>query len=399
MIETYNFLQAKYVGKFQCNGKKCNARCCKAWKITIDDDTLKRYSEIESEAKEITSQIVHEKNFNVVKLDAKRFCPFLTKENFCGIQKKYGEDFLSVTCRTYPRISRFINGIFENSLTLSCPVAAESALTSTDSMEFELVQKSFDSEKNALNVPSLPPEVLPNFLDVQLEALAILKNKLFTIDQRLAVLGFFIERADELIKLNQTYDIPKLLQVYKSKEFLTETMPPIFNTLPFQASEFVKVLLSGVIESLYGENDSDKPKFESIEKLIFNRFNELLKAGAVNDDSIIAFGELRGKFVKKFEQVFENYLVNEFFMNLYPYRLKKSVVHNYGVYLATYKIIEMFAFLMAETCPPVYESDIAKFICRLSTPIEHNADYLNKISNELDGKENMLELIEIFLQP
>ena len=253
MIETYNFLQAKYVGKFQCNGKKCNARCCKAWKITIDDETLKRYSEIESEAKEITSQIVHEKNFNVVKLDAKRFCPFLTKENFCGIQKKYGEDFLSVTCRTYPRISRFINGIFENSLTLSCPVAAESALTSTDSMEFELVQKSFDSEKNALNVPSLPPEVLTNFLDVQLEALAILKNKLFTIDQRLAVLGFFIERADELIKLNQTYDIPKLLQVYKSKEFLTETMPPIFNTLPFQASEFVKVLLSGVIESLYGE--------------------------------------------------------------------------------------------------------------------------------------------------
>ena len=31
--------------------------------------------------------------------------------------------------------------------------------------------------------------------------------------------------------------------------------------------------------------------------------------------------------------------------------------------------------------------------------VEHNADRLNKISNELDGKENMLELIEIFLQP
>ena len=382
MIETYDFLQAKYVGNFQCNGKRCNARCCKAWKITVDDETLKRYSEIESAEKEITSQIVHENNFNVIKLNEQRFCPFLTTEKFCGIQKKYGENFLSVTCRTYPRINRFINGIFENSLTLSCPIAAELALTSMNSMEFELVKKDFDSEKNALNVPNFPPEVLSHFLDIQLTALAILKNKSFTIDQRLAVLGFFIERAEELIKLNQVDELPELLKLYKSQKFLTETMTPIFKQLPFQPREFFKVMFGGVLDSLS----------ENVTNFNFNRFKEFLKV-----ESMIV-GELRGKFVKKFEQVFENYLVNEFFMNLYPYRLEKSVVQNFGLYLATYKIIEMFAFYMAETFPPVYESDIAKFICELSTPIEHSTDCLKQISKDLETKENMFELIETFLQ-
>jgi len=383
MIETYNFLQAQCVGKFHCNGKSCNARCCKYWKITVDDETLKRYTQIESDDKELTAKIFHENNFNVVKLDKQKFCPFLTNENLCGIQKNYGEDFLSVTCRTYPRINRFINGIFEQSLTLSCPVAAELALTSTGSMKFELVQKDFDTEKNALNVPNFPPNVLPHFLDIQLAALAVLKKKFFTIDQRLAVLGFFIERAEELINLNQVEKLPKLLKVYKSQKFLTETMPQTFKNFRFQLREFVKIMSSGGIESLFAD----------VENFKFNRFKEFLK-----DESMIV-GNLRGKFVKSFEQVFENYLVNEFFMNLYPYRLEKSVVQNFGVYLSTYKIIETFALYMAETFPPVYESDIANFICKLSTPIEHNPDYLKQISNELESKTNMFELIETFLQP
>lgn len=384
MIETYNFFQPKYVDKFQCNGKRCNARCCKnGWKIIIDDETFKRYAKFESTEKFFTSKITSENELHFINVEQNEICPFLTQENLCSIQLEHGEDFLSVTCRTYPRIHRFINGIFERSLTLSCPVAAELALTSTGSMEFELVQKDFDAEKNALNIPNLPPEVLPYFLEIQLAALAILKKKFFTIDQRLAVLGFFLERAEELINLNQVDGLPKLLKVYKSKKFLIETMTPIFKQLPFQSREFLKVMSSGGIES----------SFADVDNFNFNRFKEFLKT-----DTNIG-GELRDKFVKRFEQVFENYLVNEFFMNLYPYRLEKSVVQNFGVYLATYKIIEMFALYMTETFQPVYESDIAKLICKLSMPIEHNPDYLKRISNELDGKENMLELMEIFLQP
>lgn len=33
--------QPQYVEKFRCQGNKCEARCCKYWKIKIDDFSLK----------------------------------------------------------------------------------------------------------------------------------------------------------------------------------------------------------------------------------------------------------------------------------------------------------------------------------------------------------------------
>lgn len=40
-------LQPKYVADFQCDGSKCNAKCCgNNWRIDIDVDTYKKYQRI-----------------------------------------------------------------------------------------------------------------------------------------------------------------------------------------------------------------------------------------------------------------------------------------------------------------------------------------------------------------
>ena len=36
-------LQPKYVADFQCDGSKCNAKCCGKWHIYIDMETYKKY--------------------------------------------------------------------------------------------------------------------------------------------------------------------------------------------------------------------------------------------------------------------------------------------------------------------------------------------------------------------
>ena len=42
-------LQPKYVADFQCDGSKCNAKCCgNKWKISIDVDTYKKYQRIKN---------------------------------------------------------------------------------------------------------------------------------------------------------------------------------------------------------------------------------------------------------------------------------------------------------------------------------------------------------------
>ena len=44
--------------------------------------------------------------------------------------------------------------------------------------------------------------------------------------------------------------------------------------------------------------------------------------------------------------IFENYLVNEIFYNLYPFKLEGSIAYNYGVFVTIYKLLELISFSM-----------------------------------------------------
>ena len=42
-------LQPKYVADFQCDGSKCDAKCCRnLWLIDIDRETYKKYQRIKN---------------------------------------------------------------------------------------------------------------------------------------------------------------------------------------------------------------------------------------------------------------------------------------------------------------------------------------------------------------
>ena len=67
MSDNTIILQPKYIADFQCDGSKCNAKCCgNKWRIGIDADTYKKY------------------------------------------QRNLGEEVLSNTCKGYPRIAKNI---------------------------------------------------------------------------------------------------------------------------------------------------------------------------------------------------------------------------------------------------------------------------------------------------
>ena len=125
-MKKFLYFQPEYVSRFKCDGAKCNARCCKAWTITIDEATYKKYSQIKppEKARELTKLFVYNKGMGKYLLKA-RPCPMLNENHLCKIQLEYGEDFLSETCVTYPRRTSDFGYFFERSLTLTCSVAAE----------------------------------------------------------------------------------------------------------------------------------------------------------------------------------------------------------------------------------------------------------------------------------
>ena len=57
--------QFKYVQKFQCDGSKCNAKCCKKWRIDIDQNSYNRYKRIKD--KNVRNKILN----SIVKVPGK----------------------------------------------------------------------------------------------------------------------------------------------------------------------------------------------------------------------------------------------------------------------------------------------------------------------------------------
>ena len=80
------------------------------------------------------------------------FCPFLGKDKLCGLQKKYGEEYLSETCNRFPR--REINFISKKFTTLkmACPEAARLCLSSKESMNISF------NKKNLMGYLNLSPK-------------------------------------------------------------------------------------------------------------------------------------------------------------------------------------------------------------------------------------------------
>lgn len=403
-----NYLQPEYFETFKCDGQKCNAACCKFWRITIDEDSLQKYRQVESADKEISSHIKFSdksQDYAVV-LCQNGFCPFLSAENLCKIQLKYGEDFLSRTCKTYPRNINMAEGIPvpERSLTLSCPVAADLILFSALPMKFKFVKETVvDISKFSANTYTPPRSILFHAQKIRLTAIKILQERTLKIDQRLAVLGVFLDIIDETLKAEKFDEIPQILEMYESKGIIYESVQAVWNDAKFDYKEFVKLMLSGVMEILYGKETD----FHSLGEGLFSVFKAFLKIddNGVDEKKIDEVAKklaelepLHQKFTDHFEIVFENWLVNEFFINCYPWHVEKSIPNNFGVFVATYKIIELMAFVDAMANNALKKQSILNAMVYFARHIDHNKGYIKKISDEIGEENNIPKLVSALLK-
>ena len=62
-----NCIRPSYINDFQCDGKVCNSRCCKGWRVVVDDKTYQKYFSIKDEhAREVLAEFYYsEGNFEL----------------------------------------------------------------------------------------------------------------------------------------------------------------------------------------------------------------------------------------------------------------------------------------------------------------------------------------------
>lgn len=409
MESLYKYLQPTYVGKFFCDGKKCPANCCcRDWKILIDDETYEKYLTLESAEHEITRHL--EKNLEgegyLIKQNEKKCCPFMNENSLCKIQLEHGEKFLSQTCLSYPRQLVNFGEIIEKTLTPTCPLAAELFLNSQERIKFEFQPVELPKWAHGnlvVGETKVPEKFFPYILEIQLTGVSILQEKRLTLDQKLVVLGFYLFQVEEMQSRDELNLIPTLNKIYTSEEFFSGQIPTLLHSVNFQILEFAENFF-GLLKNIYGEEKilktPENQKYIEIlqNAMIFNPVEDLNFQELA--ENYFDLGDIKKIFLKNYETFFENYLVNDFFGGVYPFKVDGTIQNNFAVFVATYKILENIALAMTAQSrnEKNLRKEIFKMVCNMSMDLNHNENYLAAIAKFFENKSDIRFFMRSFLQ-
>ncbi|MCH5194514.1 MAG: flagellin lysine-N-methylase [Oscillospiraceae bacterium] len=160
------FRQPRYYDSFSCIGGKCPMSCCCEWRVDWTKEEMEKLKNAEcSENLKSIMADAFEENGNIykIKLNDQKKCPFLTEDMLCSVQKELGEEYLSRTCRYYPRKSIVSGNTVLNYCNLSCCRVMDVLCSDKDCMILEnsrsrskkIWKARLDTETDLINHPEL----------------------------------------------------------------------------------------------------------------------------------------------------------------------------------------------------------------------------------------------------
>lgn len=209
-------LQPVYYEKFSCIGATCEDTCCAGWKVAVDKKSFQKYRKVTSGALAQTLQtnITRERvdpsdeTYAKITLDEEGNCAFLNENKLCNIYIELGENYLCHTCTTYPRHTRRVDNRIEKSLTPSCPEAARLLLLNPEGLDFTLHEEEVDETF----VEYIEMSTL--FENIRMFAIQILQSRHTSIENRLVVLGMFLEKLHTTSQQEWEKKIPLYTKIY-----------------------------------------------------------------------------------------------------------------------------------------------------------------------------------------
>lgn len=393
-------LSPSYITRFHCIGEKCEDNCCYGWRVSINEKIYKKYKKVvQPEFKEkIRKNITRNRsnssrsNYAKIRMNEKGECPFLDGDKLCGLQKKLGIEYLSKTCMNYPRTFNVVNGIFEKSLTMSCPEAARVALLNSELMEFNELEESIDVEDyegRFINTEELKySNKAKRYLwDLRIFTITLLQNRNYSLGERLIILGLFIKNVENLIEKQQVNYISNIISKY-DEMIKDETLKDELNNIPTNLSIQMELMKEiNDIRIFDGANVNSKAYIECI--IEFLKGIQYTKEATIEEISTRykdAYEKYYNSFMKEHEYILENYLVNHVFKELFPISSKEGVFYDYVNMVIRYSLIKMMLIGMSAYHEQLNEEIVVRLIYSFSRSIEHSKVFLNKVMNLL--KEN-----------
>ena len=301
MNKEKNILKIVNYDRFKCVADKCKFTCCSGWGVSIDTKTYEKWKKEGDNCAYILDNIKINKYENEteyhINKDTMEDCPFLDNQRLCKIVNNNGEDYLSLTCHTFPRIENVFNDRKELSLSCACPEVVEIISNTRGKIHIDL--------ENELNLKddSLKLKIRKILIDV-------IQQAKFSIEDRL-IIGYqmlltalenedFSEKLllEELEKYENSVYIEENINMYKEIDLnLNESIEEINNLFldiieNYKEVSILKIPLNDISE--FAEDVKIKclsDKWIDYKKLL-NKYNDLIEncitakilASCISDD-------------------------------------------------------------------------------------------------------------------
>jgi lysine-N-methylase len=389
-----------YLKEFKCIGGSCEDTCCVGWDVDIDKTTFRQYYKVQDkDMKRMFQKNVHNNDnycnadidYGKVKLKPGKVCPFLDENNYCVIYTNLGEDYLSNVCTSFPRIINKINGYYEMSLDTACPEAARILLLKKDGIEFKESEETLGKHILSGNIDTNSKEFnklsIKYLKEIRDFSIKIIQNRKFDLSERLFILGNFLDQLEEELD-NNFNEVSKFINKYDMNSTSDFYEKPNSN-YAIQIS-FLKKLIDDL--NVFKEVDSisfQQYTKELIAAFNFETTNDLNKYSETYKEGFNSYFE---EFINNNSYIFENYLVNFMYKDLFPFSETDSVFDGYIMLLIRFSLIRFYLIGIFLFNKDASIDNVVRFIQVFSKTIEHHKTYLADVLNNL--KENEFDNME-----
>ncbi|MBQ9479322.1 MAG: flagellin lysine-N-methylase [Selenomonadaceae bacterium] len=370
-------VEPEYVKDFHCDGRKCNAKCCRGWQVDIDRRTHEVYKSISDREMrtKILDNLYWNEPTNTYRMNLNQTsCPMLGDDLLCSIQKTYGAGYLSNTCAEFPRRTFVIDDFVERSLSMTCPVAAELALLNPEPMK--LVRTKLNTTRAACFFYRSNQEMPARKFLYQLQSISfdVLQDHRLTLNQRLKALAIVMSELDSLIHNGREQQLELVSRVYHSADYF-QSLTARVKSIPFVLPHYMTTMF-GLLETL---NAKAIVYYSPTQRVFVNypiqafQTDETIttwqQMATVYDRNVEAYRE---HVLKRFGHVVENYLVHSFFAGIYPCHAPMTLLNNYLLFLTLWKFFEFGLISMATVMGEKFSlDDLLEFIERFANRLDH----------------------------
>ncbi len=394
----------RYMASFECLGSQCPETCCSGWTVAVDKPTYQKYRTVKIEpiGSQLRQAVVKvpkptTRHYATLRYDAATgFCGFLA-DGWCGVQKELGAEYLSATCRDYPRLYQAEGDGLSMYGTLSCPQTARLALTDVQALDAETVELPF-ANASLVPVVTRQPKPSPSETDpfrkhpavVRTVMEALVRDDGFSASEALVACGLMLRAALQAVQAAASPVAAEYALMQTLERFLSpiarQTLPAEIRSLP-ENKTLQFDLLTSASAGFFGDYGG-RTSFRLL-------MADVLKGLDWQDDALEVnvgrYAAIEREVFRPFDaahpHVLKNYLLNDLGKSMFPRHGAALVEKEFMSLAVRFGLIRLYAIGLAGLRREAFGvDDMVRVIYTFARNVEHNLQFIPKVLHALESK-------------